>query len=133
MADLDRGDNIEEDDMADIYTDAGEDLTVDIMDSTTAQPTWYVAWGTGAGTAAKGDTTLFSESAESRVDTTESQPSSNQNRFVGTITASAGRTITNAGIFDASSAGNMLLKSDFTGVVLASGDGIQFTFTLTWA
>lgn len=119
--------------MADIFTDAGEDLIVDVIDSTVSQPTWYVAWGTGAGTAAKGDTTLFVEAAESRVATTESQPSSNQNRFVGTITSASGQTITNAGILDATTAGSLLLKSDFTGVVLANGDGIQFTFTLTWA
>ncbi len=119
--------------MADIYTDAGEALTVDILDSTVAVPTWHVGWGTGAGTAAKGDTTLFTECAETRVATTQSQPAANQSRYVGTITATAGRTITNAGILSAVTAGTLFLKSDFTGVVLASGDGIQFTFTLTWA
>lgn len=116
--------------MANIYTDAGENFTVDQHD---AFATYYVAWGTGAGTAAKADTTLFTESAEARVATTDSQPVSNTIRHVGTITASAGRTITNAGIFDASTSGNMILKSDFTGVVLASGDSIQFTFELTFS
>jgi hypothetical protein len=119
--------------MADIYTDAGEDITADIMDGTTVAPTWRVGWGTGAGTAAKTDTTLFTESAEARVVTTQSQPASNQNRFVGTITASAPRTITNGGILSAAAAGTLLLHSDFTGLVLAAGDSIQFTFTLTWS
>jgi hypothetical protein len=110
--------------MADIYTDAGEDITADIMDGTTTPPAnWFVGWGTGAGTAAKADTTLFTEAPEAR----------NQNRFVATITASAGRTITNAGVLSASSGGTLLLHSDFTGVVLASGDGIAFTFTITWS
>ena len=120
--------------MADIYTDAGEDLTADVFDGTVAAPTnHYVGWGTGAGTAAKTDTTLFTEAPEARVITTRSQPASNQNRFVGTITASAGRTITNAGILSLSSGGTLILHSDFTGIVLASGDSIQFTFTLTWS
>jgi hypothetical protein len=121
--------------MADIYTDAGEDLTADQMDSNTAGTitNWYVAWGTGAGTAAKGDTTLFTEAAESRVATTDSQPSSNVNQYLGTITSASGQTITNAGIFDASTSGNCLLKSDFTGIALNSGDSIQFTFQLTWS
>lgn len=119
--------------MADIYTDAGEDLTTDIMDGTTAAPTWYVGWGTGAGTAAKGDTTLFTEAAESRVAATMSQPASNQNTFVATITSASAQTITNAGVFDAASAGNMLLKSDFTGIALGNGDKIEFTFDLTWS
>jgi len=119
--------------MADIYTDAGEDLTADIMDGTSSAPTWRVAWGTGAGAAAKTDTTLFTEAAEARVNTTQSQPSSNQNQFVATITSASSQTITNAGIFDAASGGNALLKSDFTGIALASGDKIEFTFTLTWS
>lgn len=119
--------------MADIFTDAGEGLVVDILDTTVAVPTWYVGWGTGAGTAAKGDTTLFTESAETRIATAQSQPAANQSRFIGTITATAGRTITNAGILSAVTSGTLLLKSDFTGVVLANGDGIKFTFTITWA
>jgi hypothetical protein len=120
--------------MADIFTDVGETLVADYVDGTASAPTnWYVAWGTGAGTAAKGDTTLFTEAAEARVIVTESQPAGNQNRFVGTITSAGAQTITNAGIFDASSVGNMLLKSDFTGIVLAASDSIQFTFDLTWS
>lgn len=120
--------------MADIFTDVGETLVADYVDGTASAPAnWYVAWGTGAGTAAKGDTTLFTEAAEARVTATESQPAGNQNRLVGTITSASGQTITNAGVFDASTVGNMLLKSDFTGIVLANGDSIQFTFDLTWS
>lgn len=120
--------------MADIYTDAGEAYTADLFDGTISAPAnHYVAWGTGAGTAAKTDTTLFTEGPEARVAVTRSQPAANQNRFVGTIIASAGRTVTNAGIWTDVTGGTLLLKSDFTGVVLASGDAIQFTFTLTWA
>lgn len=116
--------------MADIYTDVGEDFTVDQLD---AFGTYYVAWGTGAGTASKTSTTLFTEASEARVATTDTQPTSNTLQFVGTITADAGKTITNAGIFDASTSGNLICHSDFTGVVLASGDKIEFTFQLTFS
>ena len=120
--------------MADIYTDAGEEITADIMDGTTSPPAnWFVGWGTGAGTAAKADTTLFTEASEARVASTESQPAANQNRFVATITADGIKTITNAGVLSASSGGTLLLHSDFTSVVLAASDSIQFTFTLTWS
>jgi len=119
--------------MADVFTDAGEDIVVDIMDSTVAQPTWYIGWGTGADTADKTDTTLSTEAAEARVAATMSQPASNQNRFVATITSASGQTITNAGALSASTSGTLLLFSDFTGVVLANGDKIEFTFTLSWA
>lgn len=118
--------------MADIFTDAGAAAIADILDGTIgAITTWYVAWGTGAGTAAKANTTLFTEAAESRVSVTKSQPSAPVNRFVGTITSLSNQTITNAGIFSATSAGTMLEKSDFTGIALLTGDSIQFTFDLT--
>jgi hypothetical protein len=47
---------------------------------------------------------------------------------VGTITAGTTETITNAGLFDASTSGNLFVKGDFTGIALNSGDSIQFTF-----
>lgn len=119
--------------MADVFTTVGKNLIADYFDGTASAPAnWYIAWGTGAGTAAVGDTTLFTEASESRVTATESQPSANVNRLVGTLTcAGSGKTITNAGVFDAASSGNMPLKSDFTGVALNVGDSIQFTFELT--
>lgn len=119
--------------MADIFTDAGEELVADILDGTVSVPTWKSAWGTGAGTAAKTDTTLFTEAAEARVSTTQSQPSANINQFVATMTSAGSQTITNAGVFDAASSGNMLVKSDFSGIALDSGDKIEFTFQLTWS
>lgn len=119
--------------MADIYTQAGEEVVVNLIDNTVTSVTFYVAWGTGAGTAAKGDTTLFTEASESRVSTTQSQPAADKNQFQGTIVSASGQTITNAGIFDATASGNVILKSDFTGVALANGDSIQFTFTLEQA
>jgi hypothetical protein len=119
--------------MADIYTDVGEDITADLLDGTASAPPWTAAWGTGAGTAGKGDTTLFTESAESRVVSVATQPISNQNQFVSTITSGGAQTITNAGIFSAQTSGTMLLKSDFAGIALTGGDKIEFTFKLTWS
>lgn len=119
--------------MANIFTQAGQDLITDIVDGTTAAPSWYIGWGTGAGTAAIGDTTLFTEASEARVLATKSQPTTDTNRFVATITAAgAGKTITNAGVLSASTSGTLLLHSDFTGIALAVGDSIQFTFDLAW-
>lgn len=121
--------------MANVFTDAGEALLTDIVDGTTAVPAdWYVGWGTGGGTAAKGDTALFAEAAESRVAATMTQPTADANRFTATLTcAGSAKTITNAGVLSASTAGTLLLKSDFTGVPLEVGDSIQFAFTWTHA
>jgi len=117
--------------MADIFTSVGEARVVDMIDGTLAAPAnWYIGWGTGAGTAAKGDTTLFTEAAEARVVTSNNQPMVDKNQFKGTMTSASTQTITNAGLFDAAQNGTLVLHSDFTGVALGTGDKIEFTFTL---
>ena len=92
----------------------------------------YVGWGTGAGTAAATDTTLFTEASEARVAGTQTQVTTTTTndtyQCVATITvAGSGKTIPNVGIFDASTVGNLYFKADFTGVALNVGEGIQFT------
>ena len=120
--------------MATVYTTVGKQKVVDYIDNTDAgglsATTAWIAWGTGAGTAAVGDTTLFTEASESRVNPVISQPAADKNQWVATLTANAGKTITNGGLFDASTSGNLIVKGDFTGIVLASGDKIEFTMTL---
>jgi hypothetical protein len=83
------------------------------------------------------DTTLFTESAEARTSGTSTREittvANDTYQVVGLITATAPRTITNAGLFDASSAGNMLMKGDFAGVVLGTTDAIQFTMQVVFS
>lgn len=121
--------------MANIFTQVGEDFITDLVDGTITKPAnYYIGWGTGAGTAAKADTTLSTEVTDTaRATATLSQPTSDTNQFVGTITATTTRAITNAGVFDAATVGKLLLHSDFSVVNLSSGDSIQFTFQLNWA
>ncbi|MBI4637685.1 MAG: hypothetical protein HY727_15210 [Candidatus Rokubacteria bacterium] len=120
--------------MATVYTQAGEDKVVDLIDGTSAvhldATNAKIGWGTGAGTAAKGDTALFTEASEARVVPTVSQPASDKNQWIATITANAAKTITNAGLFDAASGGTLVVHGDFAGIALASGDKIEFTITL---
>lgn len=104
---------------------------IDRLDATVATKMEYIGIGTGAGTAAIGDTTLFTE-VETRVGpsgsgTTLSQPTSDTNRAVGTITATATRALTNAGTFTASSAGTLGVHGDFATVNLLTGDSITLT------
>ena len=120
--------------MATIYTQAGEEVVVDLIDGVSTThldaTNGKVAWGTGAGTAAKGDTVLFTEASEARVAAAISQPAADQNRWVGTITADGAKTITNAGLFDAATAGNLIIHGDFAGIALALNDKIEFTIQL---
>jgi hypothetical protein len=126
--------------MATVFSNAGKAIVSGRLIGATptqAEPK-YLAWGTGAGTAAVTDTTLFTETTqEARSTCTLSQITTTLTndtyQAVGTIVvATAGKTITNAGLFDSatSSSGNMLMKTDFTGIALNVGDSIQFTMRL---
>lgn len=123
--------------MATVFTNAGKSIVTNRLKGTGTEPN-YTGWGTAAGTAAATDTTLFTEASEARVAGTSSQVTTTVTgdtyQVVATMTvAGAGKTITNVGLFDAASAGNMLVKSDFTGIALAIGESIQFTQKLQFA
>jgi hypothetical protein len=94
----------------------------------------YVGWGTGSGTAAATDTALSTEAAEARAAAAVTQATTatanDTVQAVGTLTATATRSITNAGLFDASTSGNLIMKGDFTAVPLNSGDSIAFTMKI---
>lgn len=103
-----------------------------------------VGWGTGAGTTAKTDTTLFTEALVSlsagttdhTAGTSTQQTTTVTNdtyQVVATRTATGAGTVTNAGLWDAASGGTLFLKGDFTGIGLASGDSIQFTIKAVFA
>lgn len=96
----------------------------------------YIGWGTGVGTTGATDTTLFTEVLP-RVSGTVSQVTTSTTndtyQVVGTQTAGTTETITNAGLFDASTSGNLFVKGDFTGIALNTGDSIQFTFKVQFS
>ena len=116
--------------MATLLVNTGKAVVTNYLNGGAATQPKYVAWGTGAGTTAATDTTLFTETGSRVSGTTTQQTTSTTNdtfQVVGTLTASGSLTITNAGTFDASTSGNLFIKGDFTGVPLNSGDSIQFT------
>jgi hypothetical protein len=95
-----------------------------------------IGWGTSATAAAVADTALGTEFApttaggrtvgtESRVTVTNANDTY---QVTGTVTATTAGTIAEAGLFDAVTAGNMLIHANFTGVAVAISDSIAFTF-----
>jgi hypothetical protein len=118
--------------MATLLVNTGKAVVTNRINGSGTTPL-YVAWGTGAGTTAATDTTLFTESsspATRATGTASQQTTSTTNdtfQVVGTLTSGTSQTITNAGTFDAVSSGNLFVKGDFTGIALNSGDSIQFT------
>jgi hypothetical protein len=90
----------------------------------------YMAIGTGSGTPVAGDTALGTEAG--RVSVTAFTASTNTVTATATFAAGTGTgAITEAGIFNAASAGTMLCRTTFPVVNKASGDSIAITWTIT--
>jgi len=85
----------------------------------------------GIGTGTPSATALGTE-VETRATTTNTQVTTTVTddtcQFVGSITMTATRILTEAGIFNAASSGDMLCSQSFSAVNLASGDSIQITW-----
>ena len=117
-----------------VVTDAFVNYLVDSMQDSSTYPMdvfKYHACGTGTASEAASDTALGAE-VESRTSGTLTEGGSpNKFQTVGTITMTGSHSITEHGIFSASSAGTLLDRSVFSAINVASGDSIQFTYTLT--
>jgi hypothetical protein len=123
--------------MATFVVDGGLDIVTNRIKGSGTEPL-HVGWGTGAGTTTRTDTSLFTAAlvdltagntdhtagTSSRVTTTTTNDTY---QVTATRTATGAGTVTNAGLWDAASAGNLFLKGDFTGIGLASADSIAFT------
>ena len=116
--------------MATLLVNTGRAIVTNRIKGSGTEPS-YVAYGTGAGTTGATDTTLFTETGSRVAGTSTQQTTSTTNdtyQVVGTQTAGGTLAITNAGLFDASTSGNLFVKGDFSTINLSSGDSIQFTF-----
>ena len=119
--------------MAQVLTNAGRTLVQNRLNGTGTAPI-YLAQGTGAGTSAATDVALFTEVLP-RVAGTPSivtvNVTSDTYQLTGTMTVASPEGVTNAGIFDASTSGDLFLHADFSIVNLAAGDGITYTWRWT--
>ena len=131
--------------MANILTNLGRALLGARLMGGGTEPK-QIGWGTGAGTAVVADTALFAEKAVDLASTTGTRAAgtssqvtttvtSDTYQVAGTLTATGAGTVTNAGLFDNSTigSGNLFLHGDFTGIALAVGDSVAFTFKLQFA
>lgn len=124
--------------MAVVVTNAGEEFAVDKINEAVQTEPEYVGWGTGAGTAAKSDTDLFTPVNTDPgnvlrlvgTSTKTGSGSTAKYQLIATLTAVSGITVTNAGMWTASTGGTLVVHGDHSGVVLAAGDKIEYTFTI---
>jgi len=115
--------------MATVFCDCGTAWLTQLMKATITSTTYYIGWGEGTNTAVKSNTALFSE-VQSRQIGVSSISAFNQLLWVATQTATAVRSITNAGLFHNNS-GTLLIIGDFSTIALAANDRIEFSITLT--
>ena len=129
--------------MATVVVNGGKGIVTAKLRAVGTEPL-NIGWGTGAGTAAATDTTLFTEalvtlaggSTDHTVGTSSQVTTTTTNdtyQVTGTRTATGSGTVTNAGLWDAASGGTLFLKGDFGGIALVSGDSIAFTIKAIFA
>jgi hypothetical protein len=104
-----------------------------------------MGWGTGAGAASAASTALSTEKlvdlttsagTDHTVGTSSQQTTTQTNdtyQVLATRTATGAGTVTNLGLFDAASGGNLFIIVDGQSVLLASGDSIAATWKLKFA
>lgn len=124
--------------MATVLTNAGKAIVTNRMKAGGTEPT-FIGWGTGAGTAAITDTTLFTEATdETRATGTSTRTTTTVTNDTWTLTGTmtvvtAGKVITNAGCFDAVTVGNLFIKGDHSPTTLAVGESIAYTISVKFA
>jgi hypothetical protein len=100
------------------------------MKDTTAGAMSYMSIGTGTTAAAAGDTTLATELDRNAI--TSTTVTGNEIAYVSSWAAGDGSgAITEAGIFNDSSAGTMLARTVFSVVNKAANDTLSITWTIT--
>jgi hypothetical protein len=92
----------------------------------------FMELGTGTTAAAVGDTALETAIGSSRVALTSGTASTNVVTYVASFPAGTGTgAVTEAGVFNAASAGTMLCRTVFSVVNKGAADAMSITWTIT--
>lgn len=117
-------------DVKNLVVSAGKTFIASRMTGTSSSVMSHMAIGTGTTAPSVSDTTLGTEAG--RVSLASSTPSSNTVTYTATFPAGTGTgSITEAGIFNASSSGTLLCRTTFPVVSKAAGDSIAITWVVT--
>lgn len=112
-----------------VVTD-GKEFVASRMKDTTKTAMSHMAIGTGSTAAAAGNTTLVTELDRNAL--TSTTVTNNAVAYVATYAAGDGTgAITEAGLFNASSGGDMLCRTVFSVVNKGSADSMTITWTIT--
>jgi hypothetical protein len=113
-----------------LVVDTGLDYIASRMKDTTQTAMSHMAIGDGTNDPAAGDTGLQNQLG--RVSLTSTTVTDNSVEYVATFPAGTGTgAVTEAGIFNASSGGTMLCRTEFAVINKAAGDSMTITWTVT--
>lgn len=120
-----------------LITNKGLEITTDRIKGVGGTEPKYIHWGIGTTEPVATDTALESAGAEDRTEGTSTQQTTNTTKdtyqVVGTITCTgAGKAITEAGLFDASTSGNLYVRGTFSEINVNVGDSIQFSVKVVY-
>ena len=119
--------------MADVVmvVDTGLAKVTDLLAGVTVVCPGWAGWGIGITAPVVGNTGLGTPSAEARTVGTKTQQTnttaSDTYQVVALITAASAQAITEVGVFDALTAGNLFLRATFSAINVSIGDTITFT------
>jgi|APCry1669192062_1035393.scaffolds.fasta_scaffold12691_2 hypothetical protein len=123
---------IKEQTQSNLVTTVGKQFIVSRMFDTSQTVMNYMSVGTSTTAAAVGDTTLGAEISGSRTANTSNTYTGTTGTYVCTLGAGVGTgAVTEAGIFNASSAGTMLAHTVFSVVNKGALDSMSITWAIT--
>lgn len=110
----------------------GKNFIASRMKDATATAMSHMEVGTSTQAAAVGDTALIAAVASSRVALTSTTVTTNSVAYVASFPAGTGTgALTEAGIFNASSAGTLLCRTVFSVINKGAADTLGITWTVT--
>jgi hypothetical protein len=122
----------QEEEVKNLVVTVGKGFIASRMKDATATAMTHMEVGTGTTAAAVGDTALQTAVASSRVTLTSTTVTTNNVAYVATFPAGTGTgALTEAGIFNASSAGTMLCRTVFSVINKGAADTLGITWTVT--
>ena len=122
----------QEEEVKNLVVTVGKNYIASRMKDATATAMTHMEVGTGTTAAAVGDTTLQTAVASSRVTLTSTTVTTNSVAYVATFPAGTGTgALTEAGIFNAASAGTLLCRTVFSVINKGAADTLGITWTVT--
>ena len=110
----------------------GKNYIASRMKDATATAMTHMELGTGTTAAAVGDTALQAAISGSRTALTSTTVTTNAIAYVASFPAGTGTgAVTEAGVFNAASAGTMLCRTVFSVVNKGAADAMSITWTIT--